>query len=304
MVAFMNEEAFERTSQTGHTHFFSRSRNAIWHKGEQSGNVQEVRAIFVNCEENSLLIRVVQHGNAACHMGYGSCYYRRVLPDGSYETLAERVFDPEMVYGNAHEQAENPQAGHPSVGAPLAGALPADTQAFVAPLESTMRQLYKVYQYLKDHDLSEESNTSRLLQEHSLGYLVARLADELEELAEVQSGEHTHSGRQPDTILEGSQVGYWLLLVASTLNLPYDDFTPHLSILKGYSAEITGNAANMIEQRQNCLDLLAANEPSLVVQGLDFGFAFIGEACAQAAVSPLAPTEFDLDQMRRKGLIG
>jgi phosphoribosyl-AMP cyclohydrolase len=335
MVAFMNEEAFERTSQTGHTHFFSRSRNAIWHKGEQSGNVQEVRAIFVNCEENSLLIRVVQHGNAACHMGYASCYYRRVLPDGSYVSVAKRVFDPEMVYGNAPEQTEYPQPGHPQgeplpytnlegtdrsmVGAPLAGALSADaqaagalpagplaadTQALSAPLESTMRQLYKVYQYLKDHDLSEESNTSRLLQERNLGYLVPRLADELEELAEVQSGEHTHIGRQPDTILEGSQVGYWLLLIASTLNLPYDDFTPHLSILKGYSAEITGNAGNMIEQRQNCLDLLAANEPSLIVQGLDFGFAFIGEACAQAAVSPLAPAEFDLDQMRRKGLIG
>ena len=67
--------------------------------------MQEVRAIFVNCEENSLLIRVVQHGNAACHMGYTSCYYRRLLPDGTYETVAERVFDPETVYGNAQEQA-------------------------------------------------------------------------------------------------------------------------------------------------------------------------------------------------------
>jgi phosphoribosyl-AMP cyclohydrolase len=326
MVAFMNEEAFERTCQTGHTHFFSRSRNAIWHKGEQSGNVQEVLAIFVNCEENSLLIRVVQHGNAACHMGYASCYYRRFLPDGSYETVAERVFDPVTVYGNAHEQAEYPQ-GEPNLEgidrnmvtaappgedeAPLAGALATNAHEdasvgakFIAPLESTMRQLYTVYQYLKDHDLSEESNTSRLLQEHSLGYLVARLADELEELAEVQSGEHVHSGRQPDTILEGSQVGYWLLLVASTLNLPYDDFTPHLSILKGYSAGVTGNATNTIELRQNCLDLLAANEPSLFVQGLDLGFAFVGDACAQAGISPLAPAEFDLDQMRRKGLIG
>src|SRR2546430_3493657 len=118
MVAFMNEESFERTRESGYTHFFSRSRNAIWHKGEQSGNVQEVRAIFVNCEENSLLIRVVQHGNAACHMGYTSCYYRRLLPDGTYETVAERVFDPETVYGNAQEQAEYPQPGHPQ-GVPL-----------------------------------------------------------------------------------------------------------------------------------------------------------------------------------------
>src|SRR5205085_10726873 len=80
MVAFMNQEALRLTRETGYTHFFSRSRNAIWRKGEQSGNVQEVRDIFVNCEENSLLIKVVQHGNAACHMGYRSCYYRRLQP--------------------------------------------------------------------------------------------------------------------------------------------------------------------------------------------------------------------------------
>ncbi|MBV9257219.1 MAG: phosphoribosyl-AMP cyclohydrolase, partial [Ktedonobacteraceae bacterium] len=78
MVAFMNEEALRLTRETGQTHFFSRSRNTIWHKGEQSGNVQEVRNIFINCEENSLLIQVVQHGSAACHDGYSSCYYRRL----------------------------------------------------------------------------------------------------------------------------------------------------------------------------------------------------------------------------------
>ncbi len=98
MVAFMNDEALRLTRETGYIHFFSRSRNTIWRKGEQSGNVQEVRDIFVNCEENSLLIRVVQHGEAACHEGYRSCYYRRLLPDDSYEMMAERIFDPEIVY--------------------------------------------------------------------------------------------------------------------------------------------------------------------------------------------------------------
>jgi phosphoribosyl-AMP cyclohydrolase len=289
MLAFMNEEAFERTRQTGQTHFFSRSRNAIWHKGEQSGNVQEVRAIFVNCEENSLLIRVIQHGDAACHMGYRSCYYRRLLPDGSYETVAERVFDPEMVYGDGHA-AEKKDSG--------------DGSQFIGPLEGALRQLYAVYLYLKDHDLSEESNTSRLLQERSLSYLLARLADELEELAEVQSGEHVHTGRQPDTILESSQVQYWLLLLATTLNLPYDDFSPHRALIKGYDAGTTGGTGNEIEQQQNCLDLLASNEHSLIVQGMELGFALVGEACARAGISPLAPAEYDLEQMRRKGLIG
>mgnify|MGYP003622993806 CR=1 FL=1 len=98
LVAFMNEEALRLTRETGQTHFFSRSRNKIWHKGEQSGNVQEVRAIFINCEENSLLIRVVQHGDAACYEGYASCYYRCLQPDDSYETVAERLFDPAVVY--------------------------------------------------------------------------------------------------------------------------------------------------------------------------------------------------------------
>jgi phosphoribosyl-AMP cyclohydrolase len=282
MVAFMNEEAFARTRETGYTHFYSRSRNTIWRKGEQSGNVQEVRDIFVNCEENSLLIRVLQHGDAACHTGYRSCYYRRLLADGTYETVDERLFDPAVIYGNARNALDEAQ--------------------FIAPLETKMRQLYGVYIYLRDHDMSEESNTSRLLQEHSPSYLVSRLADELQELAEVQSGEHVHAGRQPDTILEGSQVGYWLLLLAAARNLRYDDFTPHTSILRGYHDHYTEEQA--IEQQQHCLSLIAANEPSIVVQGLHLGFALIGRVCAEAGVSPLAPAEFDIEQMQRKGLLG
>ena len=170
-------------------------------------------------------------------------------------------------------------------------------------LEAEMRQLYGVYLYLRDHDLSEQSNTSRLLQEHSQSYLVARLADELQELADVQSGEHIHSGRQPDTILEGSQVGYWLLLLAATNNVRYDDFMPHASILSGYYEQNSDDDEKAIEQRQQCLNLLTTHESSTIAQGLGLGFALIGWACARAEVSPLAPTEFDLEQMRRKGLV-
>jgi phosphoribosyl-AMP cyclohydrolase len=296
MVAFMNEEAFHLTRQTGYTHFFSRSRNATWRKGEQSGNVQEVRDIFVNCEENSLLIRVVQHGEAACHTGYRSCYHRRLLPDDTYETVAERLFDPAVVYGTTH--------GTPSDSKnvfPIASETTRSEEQ--QKLEAEMRQLYGVYLYLRDHDLSEQSNTSRLLQEHSQSYLVARLADELQELADVQSGEHVHSGLQPDTILEGSQVGYWLLLLAATNSVRYDDFTPHTSILSGYYEHKDDTDEKVIEQRQQCLDLLTENEPSTIAQGLGLGFALIGWACAKARVSPLAPAEFDLEQMRRKGLV-
>lgn len=289
MVAFMNEEALQLTRQTGHTHFFSRSRNRIWHKGEQSGNVQEVRDIFVNCEENSLLIRVVQHGNAACHEGYRSCYYRRLLPDDSYETVAERIFDPEVVYNTAQSNV------------PSAATADKTRQEREQKLEVEMTQLYAGYLYLRDHNLSEESHTSRLLQERSHGYLVARLADELQELADVQSGEHVHSGRQADTILEGSQVGYWLFLIAATDNQRYNDFTPHASLLSGYYERSSEGKA--IEQRQDCLNLLSSHQPSAIAQGLHLGFTLIGWACAEAQVSPLAPTEFDLEQMRRKGLV-
>ena len=292
MVAFMNEEAFSLTRQTGFTHFFSRSRNTIWRKGEQSGNVQEVRGIFVNCEETSLLIKIVQHGGAACHTGYRSCYYRRLLPDDAYQVEAERVFDPEIVY---NKTSSNDESGFHIA---IDYARTEEQQK----LEAELRQLYGVYQYLRDNDLSEESNTSRLLQERSHSYLVARLADELQELAGVQTGEHIHTDRENDTVLEASQVGYWLMLLAATDNMRYEDFTPHASVLSGYHEQYGESKA--IELRQDCLNLLTVQQqPTTLVQGLHLGFALIGWACAEANVSPLAPAEYDLEQMRRKGLV-
>ena len=294
MVAFMNQEALYLTRQTGYTHFFSRSRNTIWRKGEQSGNTQEVRGIYVNCEENSLLIKVLQHGDAACHMGYHSCYYRRLQSDDSYEEVAKRIFAPEIVYGGAKEHVLTEGNEFPI-------AIEYKNNALQQKLEKELRQLYNVYLYLRDNDMSEESNTSRLLQEHSHSYLVARLADELQELAGVQTGEHVHSGREEDTILEGSQVNYWLFLLASTHNLSYDDFMPHSSIMSGYHEQYSEGKS--IELQQDCLSLLAANELNTIVQGLHLGFALVGWACAEAKISPLAPAEFDLEQMRRKGLV-
>jgi len=296
MVAFMNEEALQKTRETGNTHFFSRSRNTLWHKGEQSGNVQEVRDIFVNCEENSLLIRVVQHGGAACHDGFKSCYYRRMLADGTYEMVTERIFNPEEVYAKnstqeataSHEDEFHIDKEYIHISAP-------------EELRVKMRQLYGVYLYLRDHDMSEQSNTSRLLQEHSQSYLVSRLADELQELVDVQSGEHVHAGREPDTILEGSQVGYWLFLIAATLQLNYNDFAPHEALLLGYEAHF--DEGTMIEQWQECLRLSAERKPDAIAQGLQLGFSLIGWACVEAKISPIMPVEFDLDQMRRKGLV-
>ena len=97
MMAYMNREAFEETLRTGRVCYFSRSRNSLWRKGEESGNVQEVREIYVDCDADALLVKVHQIGGAACHEGYRSCFFRRVADD-DLEVVAERVFDPAEVY--------------------------------------------------------------------------------------------------------------------------------------------------------------------------------------------------------------
>jgi phosphoribosyl-AMP cyclohydrolase len=97
MLAWMNREAFEETLRTGRAVYFSRSRNRLWRKGEESGNVQEVKAVYVDCDADAVLLKVRQVGGAACHEGYRSCFFRR-LEDGAERVEGERVFDPRDVY--------------------------------------------------------------------------------------------------------------------------------------------------------------------------------------------------------------
>ncbi len=97
MVAYMNAESWKRTLETGTATFWSRSRQAFWVKGESSGNTQEVKEVFVDCDADTILLKVVQHGGAACHEGYRSCFFRRVDGD-DVEVVGERVFDPAEVY--------------------------------------------------------------------------------------------------------------------------------------------------------------------------------------------------------------
>jgi len=99
MVAYMNDASLRDTVRTGKTHFWSRSRQTYWMKGESSGHTQEVRAIYTDCDLDTLVIEVVQHG-AACHKGYRSCFYRRLDETGRWEITAEKVFDPDAVYGD------------------------------------------------------------------------------------------------------------------------------------------------------------------------------------------------------------
>ena len=99
MLAYMNQEAYEETLKTGRVCYFSRSRQKLWRKGEESGNVQQLREIYYDCDADTLLVKVNQIGGAACHEGYKSCFFRKIDPaTGDVEIIGERVFDPAEVY--------------------------------------------------------------------------------------------------------------------------------------------------------------------------------------------------------------
>ncbi len=96
MIAHMDEEALRLSIETGKAHYWSRSRKKLWRKGEISGNEQLIKDIFIDCDEDAVLLKVKQIGGAACHMGYRSCFYRRI--DG--EIVGEKIFEPDEVYGS------------------------------------------------------------------------------------------------------------------------------------------------------------------------------------------------------------
>jgi len=97
MMAYMNRNSLADSVRTGKTHFWSRSRKKYWMKGESSGHTQQIEDIFIDCDMDTVLIQVTQHG-AACHMGYRSCFFRK-LDGPTWKICQERVFDPDQVYG-------------------------------------------------------------------------------------------------------------------------------------------------------------------------------------------------------------
>ncbi len=104
MVAYMNEEALQETLRTGRAVYYSRSRKALWRKGEKSGNWQEVQEVRVDCDQDCLQLLVKQTGGAACHTGRHSCFYRRIKSGQSTELEfidQNRLFDPTQVYGKS-----------------------------------------------------------------------------------------------------------------------------------------------------------------------------------------------------------
>ena len=96
MLAFMNKEAFEKTLETGKATYYSRSRKKVWTKGETSGNFQLIKDILIDCDNDSLLLKVKQLGGA-CHKGYDSCFFRK-LEKGKLKIIGKKVFDPRDVY--------------------------------------------------------------------------------------------------------------------------------------------------------------------------------------------------------------
>jgi phosphoribosyl-AMP cyclohydrolase len=97
MLAYMNPEAWEKTLSTGLATYYSRSRNELWVKGSTSGNVQQVKEIYIDCDDDTVLLKVVQVGDAACHTGYKSCFYRKIEKT-EVRVIGKPIFDPKEVY--------------------------------------------------------------------------------------------------------------------------------------------------------------------------------------------------------------
>jgi phosphoribosyl-AMP cyclohydrolase len=98
MLAYVNAASWEKTLETGEAHYWSRSRQEIWHKGGTSGNVQKIKEIYVDCDNDTVLFKVEQVGGAACHTGYETCFHKQVGNDRGVTLVGERIFDPERVY--------------------------------------------------------------------------------------------------------------------------------------------------------------------------------------------------------------
>jgi phosphoribosyl-AMP cyclohydrolase len=281
MLAFMSEDALRLTQETGRAHYWSRSRNRLWKKGETSGNVQLVDEIRVNCERNSLLLRVRQVG-AVCHDGYPTCYYRRVEPDGSLRVVSERSFDPAIVYGAA---------------APA----PAEPTEADDPLADATRRQFGAYAFLRDNDLEAVSSTSRRLRAPDAD-LQARLAGELRELAGVIDGTHQHGERAHDLCLEGSQVIYWLLLLCLREGLTWATLRPDHALAQGEADASSAAIADRLraeakrwEDDQTAVEQVAARaRPTLTL---------VGQACGSGDVAPLAVIEADLRDLSSRSYL-
>ena len=98
MLAYINQASWQKTLESGDAHYWSRSRRELWRKGGTSGNVQKIKEIYVDCDNDTVVFKVEQVGGAACHLGYESCFHKKVERDGEFTVIGEKIFDPEKVY--------------------------------------------------------------------------------------------------------------------------------------------------------------------------------------------------------------
>ncbi len=267
MVGFMNREALERTRESGFVHFWSRSRQKLWKKGETSGHVQQVCDIFVNCELNSLLIEVLQVG-AVCHDGYPTCYYRRLTPENGLETVRDRWFDPADVYGD-------------NVG-----------------LETTTRRWWGAYEYLRNTDLADVSGTSRRLRDAETS-LAPRIADELREFAGVLDGSHIHAGQAEDILLEGSQVLYWVAAELIRTGITFDVVRPDRAM------DVTSESATSPETMAKIVRRQAEDLPTgtLTAEAGHALIALVANAAASLGVAALDLVRNDLADLETRNYL-
>ncbi len=279
MLAYLNEQALRLTVTTRQAHFWSRSRNRLWRKGETSGHTQVVDEIRINCEQNSLLLLVRQTG-AVCHDGYPTCFYRRIDETGALTIVSARAFDPSDVYGAA---SLNPETER--------------DQDIDALAEATRRQL-GAYAYLRDHDFTSDSGTSRRLRsaDENVG---SRIAEELRELAGVLVGEHLHADAASDLRLEASQVIYWVLLLAVREGISWSRLRPDRALASSEDrvpvetvvALLRADASRWKTGQPDDTDLAATAHATLHLVGL---------ACQSGSLDPLAVVTSDLDELRTR----
>lgn len=277
MLAYMNQEALRLTRETRRAHYWSRSRSRIWRKGETSGNEQIVDEIRINCELNSLLLRVRQAG-AVCHDGYDTCYYRRLEDDGGLTSVRERAFDPAMVYGSATK------AG-----------------ADESRLAKATRLQFGAYCYLRDNDLTGVSGTSRRLRaEHDDPR--PRIADELEELAGVLDGSHMHTDPRNDALLEASQVIYWVLLGIIRAGHTWDEVRPDVALAVADDPIGAATISTVLRAKAHRWRS-GSPPPEQLAAETHATLTLVGQACQRAGVEPLAAIESDLDELRTRNYL-
>lgn len=268
LLAYMNPLALQRTLATGEVHFWSRSRQALWRKGERSGHTLRVERIAVNCEASSLLLTVTLQGPGACHDGYRSCYYRALLPDGTLIAIAARTFDPGKVYA-------------------------IDDTAHTTDLPALLAELYHGYERLRTADFTARSQTARLLRDPAAtpAPFLARAHEELAELEGVLAGTHVHAGGRDDVVLEASQVGYWLCLAAVVARYTYSDWQPHVALLAAWGSETEA----LPPQRR---DEAVTVTPTL--DALQSALTRLGQLLARAGVHPAEPVAHDLASLKQR----